>query len=195
MYLFTDKVHGNPTVKSPAPVRRIKLLSQKPLDKVTVKDIIGDCGVNRQTFYYHFKDIYDLVDWIFLEMASEFLEGKETYDTWQQGFTQILYGVLRNRRLIMNAYNSLSREQVERFLYALTYDLLLGVVEEEAVDVSIREEDKKFIIDFYKYAFVGFMIDWIKKGMKEQPEAFIEKLSVLIKGDIKRALDRFRTDK
>ena len=173
----------------------IKLLSQKPLDKVTVKDIIEDCGVNRQTFYYHFKDIYDLVDWIFLEMASEFLEGKETYDTWQQGFTQKLYGVLRNRRLIMNAYNSLSREQVERFLYALTYDLLLGVVEEEAVDVSIREEDKKFIIDFYKYAFVGFMIDWIKKGMKEQPEAFIEKLSILIKGDIKRALDRFRTDK
>ena len=128
-------------------------------------------------------------------MASEFLEGKETYDTWQQGFKQILYGVLRNRRLIMNAYNSLSREQVERFLYALTYDLLLGVVEEEAVDVPIREEDKKFIIDFYKYAFVGFMIDWIKKGMKEQPEAFVEKLSVLIKGDIKRALDRFRTDK
>ena len=172
-----------------------KLMLQKPLDKITIRDLTEDCGISRMAFYYHFKDIYDLVDWIFLEMASEFLEGKETYDTWQQGFTQILYGVLRNRRLIMNAYNSLSREQVERFLYALTYDLLLGVVEEEAVDVSIREEDKKFIIDFYKYAFVGFMIDWIKKGMKEQPEAFIEKLSVLIKGDIKRALDRFRTDK
>lgn len=172
-----------------------RLLLKKPLDKITITDITTDCGISRMAFYYHFKDIYDLVDWIFLEMASEFLEGKETYDTWQQGFTQILYGVLRNRRLIMNAYNSLSREQVERFLYALTYDLLLGVVEEEAVDVSIREEDKKFIIDFYKYAFVGFMIDWIKKGMKEQPEAFIEKLSVLIKGDIKRALDRFRTDK
>lgn len=172
-----------------------KFLLQKPLDKITISDLTADCGISRMAFYYHFKDIYDLVDWIFLEMASEFLEGKETYDTWQQGFTQILYGVLRNRRLIMNAYNSLSREQVERFLYALTYDLLLGVVEEEAVDVSIREEDKKFIIDFYKYAFVGFMIDWIKKGMKEQPEAFIEKLSILIKGDIKRALDRFRTDK
>lgn len=172
-----------------------KFLLQKPLDKITISDLTADCGISRMAFYYHFKDIYDLVDWIFLEMASEFLEGKETYDTWQQGFTQILYGVLRNRRLIMNAYNSLSREQVERFLYALTYDLLLGVVEEEAVAVPIREEDKKFIIDFYKYAFVGFMIDWIKKGMKEQPEAFIEKLSVLIKGDIKRALDRFRTDK
>ena len=92
-----------------------KFLLQKPLDKITISDLTTDCGISRMAFYYHFKDIYDLVDWIFLEMASEFLEGKETYDTWQQGFTQILYGVLRNRRLIMNAYNSLSREQVERF--------------------------------------------------------------------------------
>ena len=173
----------------------VKLLSLKPRDKVTVKDIIEDCGVNRQTFYYHFKDIYDLVDWIFLQMASEYLEGKETYETWQQGFTQILCGILKNRKLIMNAYNSLSREQVENFLYAMTYDLLRGVVEEEAKDVPIREEDEKFIIDFYKYAFVGLTIDWIKKGMREQPEKLIERLSVLIKGDVNRALERFRTDR
>ena len=172
----------------------IKLLSQKPLDKVTVKDIIEDCGVNRQTFYYHFKDIYDLVDWIFLEMASESLEGKETYDTWQQGFTQILYGVLRNRRLIMNAYNSLSREQVEQFLYAMTYDLLLGVVEAEAVGVPIREEDKKFIIDFYKYAFVGLMLDWIKHDMKGEPKQIIDRLDLVLHGSITAALGRFRLD-
>ena len=177
------------TKRALAAASLIKLLLQKPLDKVTVKDIIEDCGVNRQTFYYHFKDIYDLVDWIFLEMASEFLEGKETYDTWQQGFTQILYGVLRNRRLIMNAYNSLSHEQVERFLYALTYDLLLGVVEEEAVDVSIREEDKKFIIDFFINTPCRFYDRLIKRN-EGAAEAFYRKL-FLIKGDIKRALDRF----
>ncbi len=53
----------------------IKLLSQKPLDKVTVKDIIEDCGVNRQTFYYHFKDIYDLVDWNFLRARKRMIRG------------------------------------------------------------------------------------------------------------------------
>ena len=73
--------------------------------------------------------------------------------------------------------------------------MLRGVVEEEAKEVSIREEDEKFIIDFYKYAFVGLTIDWIKKGMREQPENLIERLSVLIKGDVNRALERFRTDR
>ena len=59
----------------------IKLLSQKPLDKVTVKDIIEDCGVNRQTFYYHFKDIYDLVEWSCIYDATNALKGNKTYET------------------------------------------------------------------------------------------------------------------
>ncbi len=47
-----------------------KLLLQKPLNKITINDITEDCGVNRMTFYYHFKDIYDLVDWIMVEDAA-----------------------------------------------------------------------------------------------------------------------------
>ena len=171
------------------------LLLQKPLHKITISDIADDCGINRMTFYYHFKDTYDLVEWSCQEDAAKALAGKKTYETWQQGFEQIFEAVLANKPFIMNVYHSVSREQVETYLYKLTYDLLEGVVEEQAAGMSVRPEDKAFIANVYKYAFVGFMIDWIKKGTKEQPEAFIEKLSVLIKGDIKRALDRFRTDK
>ena len=50
-----------------------KLLEKKTLDKITVKDITDDCGVNRQTFYYHFHDVYDLVEWIFTEEAKKFM--------------------------------------------------------------------------------------------------------------------------
>ena len=65
------------------------LLLQKPLTKITVSDITDDCGVNRMTFYYHFKDIYDLIEWSFLEDAKRALEQNKTYDTWQQGFLQM----------------------------------------------------------------------------------------------------------
>ena len=41
-----------------------KLLSQKPLDKIKIADITNDCEVNHQKFYYHFKDIYDLLEWL-----------------------------------------------------------------------------------------------------------------------------------
>ncbi len=168
-----------------------KLLLEKPLDKITVTDIAEDCGVNRQTFYYHFQDIYDLLEWYFASEASEALEGKKSYGTWQQGFLKIFQWVQENRPLVLNAYKSVSREQVERYLYEVTGKLLIDVVEEQAVGLSVRDEDKRFIADFYKFAFVGLMLDWIRQGLKEDPERIIARLSVLIQGDVRRALEKY----
>ena len=63
-----------------------KLLSKNKLNKITIKEITEDCGVNRQTFYYHFKDIYDLLEWIYKNEVIQEIEEKTTYETWQQGF-------------------------------------------------------------------------------------------------------------
>ncbi len=172
-----------------------RMLLQKPLDKITISDIAEDCGINRMTFYYHFKDIYDLVEWTCIEDAAKALDGKKTYDTWQQGFLQIFQAVSENKPFILNVYHSVSREQIELYLYKLTYHLLIGVVEEKAAGIEVREEDKKFIADFYKYAFVGLMLDWIKNGMKEAPQQIIDRLDTLIHGDIARALNKFRIDR
>ena len=128
-----------------------------------------DCGINRMTFYYHFKDIYDLVEWSCQEDASRALAGKKTYETWQQGFLQILQAVLDNKPFILNVYRSVSREQVENYLYRVTYDLLESVVEEEAQGMSVRQEDKELIATLYKYLFVGLMLDWIKGGHEGRP--------------------------
>lgn len=51
-----------------------KLLSNQPLDKITVKNITDDCGVNRNTFYYHYSDIYQLLEEIFLTEAQKSVE-------------------------------------------------------------------------------------------------------------------------
>ena len=171
------------------------LLLKKPLEKITINDITEDCGINRMTFYYHFKDIYDLIEWCCVEDAKKALEGKKTYDTWQQGFLQIFEAVLDNKPFILNVYHSVSREQVEIYLYKLTYDLLIGVVEEKSAGMNVREEDKKFIADFYKYAFVGLMLDWVKRGMKDDPHGIIDDLSVVMSGNVAAALERFKTNK
>ena len=168
-----------------------KLLLQKPLNKITINDITEDCGVNRMTFYYHFKDIYDLVEWSCQEDASRALAGKKTYETWQQGFLQLFKAVQDNKPFIMNVYHSVSREQVELYLYKLTYDLLIGVVNECSKDLNLREDDKEFIANFYKYAFVGVMLDWVKNDMKEDPKQIIDRLSTLMHGNVSAALERF----
>jgi probable dihydroxyacetone kinase regulator len=168
-----------------------KLLAERPLDSITVVDIVEDCEVNRQTFYYHFRDIYDLIDWIYTSEATKALDGKKTYDSWQQGFLQIFRYVLDNKVFVLRTYHSSSLPHLEQYLYNETYSLLKGVVDEKAEGLRVREDDRDFIANFYKFAFVGLMLDWIGKGMMEKPEDIIAHLTTLIQGDIAIALERF----
>ena len=116
------------------------LLLQKPLNKITINDIAEDCGISRMTFYYHFKDIYDLVEWTCVEDGTRALEGKKTYDTWQEGFLNIFHAVQDNKPFIMNVYRSVSRERIEQYLNPLIHSLILGVVEEKAAERSVHTE-------------------------------------------------------
>lgn len=168
------------------------LLLKKPLTKITVGDITEDCGINRMTFYYHFKDIYDLVEWSCLEDAKRALEEKKTYDTWQQGFLQIFKAVQENKPFILNVYRCVHREQVEKYLQPLVDQLLLNVINEVAAGITVRDEDKQFIAQVYSYMFIGLMLDWIKDDMREDPQQIVEKLSKLIKGSVSVALSRFK---
>ena len=137
------------------------LLLKKPLTKITISDITEDCGINRMTFYYHFKDIYDLVEWACLEDAKRALDEKKTYDTWQQGLLQIFEAVPENKPFILNVYRCVHREQVEKYLQPLVDQLMLDVIQEESASMMIREEDKQFIAKIYAYIFIGVMLDWI----------------------------------
>lgn len=168
------------------------LLLKKPLTKITISDIAEDCGINRMTFYYHFKDIYDLVEWSCLEDARKALEEKKTYETWQQGFIQLFEAVRENKPFIMNVYRCVHREQVEKYLKPPVDNLLLGVINEEAAGMTVRDEDKSFIAQVYSYVFVGLMLDWVRDDMREDPEALVGRLALVLKGSVSQALGRFR---
>ena len=168
------------------------LLLKKPLTKITINDIADDCGMNRMTFYYHFKDIYDRVEWSCLEDAKKALEEKKTHDTWQEGFLNIFEAVLANKPFIMNVYHCVDREQVEKYLKPLTDNLILGVINEQAGNFTVREEDKEFIARVYSYIFIGIMLDWIKEDMKADPKQIVDRLAILIRDSLSEALSRFR---
>lgn len=166
-----------------------RLLAEKPFKDITISDLTKDCGISRMTFYYHFKDIYDLLEWSCLQDARKALAGKKTYDTWQEGLQQIFEAVLENRPLILNVYRNVGRAQIEGFLYQLTYELLLNVVRETGV--TIPEEDQEFIAHLYKYAFVGIMLDWIGDGMRADYVEITSKISTALDGVIVRSATNF----
>ena len=70
-----------------------ELMETTPFAKITVSDICAKCNMNRKSFYYHFRDIYDLVEWACLEESTKALQGKKTYETWQEGLLQIFEAV------------------------------------------------------------------------------------------------------
>lgn len=168
-----------------------KLLLHKPIDKITINDLTTDCGISRMSFYYHFKDIYDLVEWVCLEDGKRALQDKKTYDTWQEGISQIFEAVLENKPLILSVYRSVSRDKIESYLYKLTFQLIESVVEEKCAGVEIRQEDKAFIAEFYKYGFVGIMLDWIERGMKEDYKEIVERMSITLHGNITNSIHNF----
>ena len=129
-----------------------KLLLKKPLNKITINDLTTDCGISRMAFYYHFKDIYDLVEWACLEESRKALQGKKTYDTWQEGLLQIFEAV---------------------------YETLL------------TNEQKNFIADFYKYSFVGIMLDWIRQGMKSDYTDIWKNMCITLHGNITNSIQNF----
>ena len=171
-----------------------ELMAEKPLDKITVTDLTEHCGVNRMTFYYHFKDIYDLVEWACVEEATRALAGKKTYDTWQQGFLQILQSLQKDKVFYINVYHSISREYIEQYLYKLTYDLMIGVVEVLKVSQQIIEANRTHATDTgspeVQVAILTERINQLTAHLKVHPHDFHSRRGMqMMIGKRRRLLD------
>ncbi|MDD3928354.1 MAG: TetR/AcrR family transcriptional regulator C-terminal domain-containing protein [Sphaerochaeta sp.] len=170
-----------------------QLMADKTLDKITVKEIVARCGVNRQTFYYHFRDIYDLLDWMFINEGNEFSRAYPNAmvsDDGQTAVQNLCFYLLENREMIVNIYHSLGRELLDRYLCREISKLLYATLEKRAKDFGATSDDLDFLIGFYKHAFVGHMLDWVQDGLPGSCNEIVLKFSPLLKGTFDSALKR-----
>ena len=168
----------------------VKLLNEKPLDKITVKDIVVDCGINRNTFYYHYHDIYDLLKDIFSIETEKALELAGEKKSWQEGFLYSAQFILQNKRAVYHVYSSSNRDQLERYMYSITGAIMTGFVRRESEGLDASEEDIKLLAEFYKHAVVGIYKEWLQNGLKGDPEEFILRIGRLLDGNIRRSLEK-----
>jgi len=168
-----------------------KMLETKTLEHITVTDIVQDCGTTRQAFYYHFDDIYSLLEWVYIQEAASLLENHRDINTWQQGYILILNWMQDNRQLVINTFRSVSRDYLETFLYDWLFPMIFEVVDTLSTALNVKKENKEFIARFYTLSLVAISLDWVRTGLKEPPESIVGQVEIIMKDSCMRALEKY----
>lgn len=169
-----------------------ELTREKAFDKISVKDISEKCGINRQTFYYHFVDKFALLEWIYkTDLFDTNMEGID-FDNWGEKFFQTLTAMKNDKYFYVNTINH-TENYIHRYITEQTktvFEKAIDVLDEKrAVDAVERE----FIAKFFAYGVSGMVIEWASGGMLKEPE-FLSTNMMKLKNSCEKAAYIYITD-
>lgn len=164
------------------------LLQAKRLDDITVTELVERCGISRQAFYYHFSDLYGVVDY----GIQQFLEQLETPgpDQWRDALEQTLTLLRENRTLVLNVYRAYERSYVEHDLRRWAMPLVEARVRIAARRFAVTEDQISFMTELLTQALASIVLSWVERGM---PSSVIERMDdfdILIGGGLDYTLER-----
>ena len=170
-------------------------MAQKPLDKITIAEIMNGCGMRRQHFYYHFTDIYDAVRWMFEEEAVSLLRQQEGALLWQEGLLQLFRYLTENRTVCLCALNSLSREHIRQFFETNITAIVRRTIDHIAQHVGLSEWQTEFETElmtrFYVVSLSGMVECWLLGEISCMPEELIQFADTMLKDQIRGLILRF----
>lgn len=145
----------------------MKLLNQQPLSKISVRDIVEDCGINRNSFYYHFQDIPSLIEEIIKEDADRIIEQHPTVNSLWECINIMFRYALENKKAVLHIYNSANRDIYEKSMMKLCEYVVTKYLETVFGKDPESEKARASAIIFFKCELFGLSFEWIEKGMKE----------------------------
>ncbi len=163
-----------------------KLMKTKPFSKITVGDIVKDCNLNRNTFYYHFTDTYDLLCWMFEEEAINVIKNYDMIVDYRDAILFVVNYISQNEHILNCALDSIGREELKRFLVKdfdeITYTMISSA--EKELNSHLGEKYKKFITSFYTEAIAGMIIEWLKNKNDRDTSYLVDYISKTIKNSL-----------
>lgn len=166
-------------------------LATTPLAKVTVSGLAAAAGVNRQTFYSHFSDVYDLARWVFATEVANHIMAHASYDQWADGFSELLNYMQQNHDQAYAVIRSLRHDELERFFHRSLRNMMQVIVGELDDGLTLRPDDREFVIDHYTLAVLGHLLHWLATDMRDNPYVLIERLEFILHGSVRESLMRF----
>jgi probable dihydroxyacetone kinase regulator len=160
-----------------------RLMVKEAFSNISVKDIVDDCGLTRQAFYYHFKDKYDLMNWIYYTETARFMTSYNKVEHWMNGLTNLCNYMRQNKAFYINALNTTGQNSFQEYLHDYVRDISISVIE-NTQNAGFEEENWEFITEFIATAFVGLIVRWANNGMKDDPEEYVTKMRSMFDGSI-----------
>ena len=168
-----------------------QMMTVKPIDKVTVKDIVEICGVNRQTFYYHFDDVDDLLEWVFEQDSDRVFPHEVVRDHWLDGMMTYFDYLVSNSAFTLNVYNSNSRLYMLRYLKNRMEICIRRFAEIVSEGMNIDRQDFEFVVEFYANCAIGLISQWLDLGMQWPKEMTRERILRVMDQSVENLLARF----
>ena len=165
------------------------LMVQKPLNKITVAEIMASCGMARQHFYYHFEGIYDAVRWMFDQEAVALLREHEGVMLWQDGLLQLFHYLQENRAVCLCALHSISREHLKRFFQTDIHAIIQSTIQRIVIALNDQASDNEvnLLTTFYVGALESMIEEWLLGEIQETPEELIQFADRLLKDHVRGA--------
>lgn len=166
------------------------LMQQKPFDKITIQDITQKCGIRRQNFYYHFADVYALLQYMFEEEAISLLKKHEGVQFWQEDLLQLFQYIEANREVCLCALNSIGREHLKRFFEADIHASIKGTVEQIGKEIGalnghVSKADIDLMTHFYIVALAGIIESWLLGEIDRSPEELVSFVDRILQDHIR----------
>lgn len=156
-----------------------RLASERLFEHVTVGDIVKECGVNRQTFYYHFSDKYELLDWIYYNETFVPLTADISFGNWDEKLYELLQIMRRNKAFYMNTIKC-SDNFFEEYLLKMLTTLFETAVEDLDVRKQLTPEKKRLASKIFAHGLTGVVIEWAMGGMKADEKMLSENMKELV---------------
>lgn len=149
------------------------LLNQKSLDKLTVKDVIERAEVNRNTFYYYFEDIYDLLRAVFQKKFDDYCEASKEKISFYDEYVRAADFISNNKSAMEHIYHSKDKELIQQYMEKVTWSFIEYFVREAASSYEVPDAGVHYLTRFYTDAIVGNTMHWIKEGMPPYREKYL----------------------
>lgn len=168
----------------------VKLLNERPLSQITVRDIVDDCGVNRNTFYYYFQDLPQLVETIVNEDAERIIQEHPTMESIEDCLNAAIDFALKNRKAVLHIYHSINRDIYEQYQWRVCEHTVTTYVDGILSGRQVSAQDRNVIIDYLKCVCFGFIIGWLETGMQEGIQSRFHRICELKQGDLEQMIAR-----